>query len=206
MTLLMHLNDLENNIDADGPFKWIDPEVIEGIDSIGLKANNERKWFRKSVDAEDVEGADEIVTDYLCECLLEQRMLIDGEEAIPQKLDIDAVMLVKAGIYLMCDFGSSYAGTHLSSWRELLTTSNAATCLDLLASAYENSGSFVRDILRDFILELFRYGPMWEPQEGYFSKVLSDEQNSFLSLVLEQGYSTIDNQDARSFADGSKRI
>lgn len=202
----MHLNDCEKIIDSDGPFRWVSPEIVEGFDSASLKADNELKWFRKGDFAEDVEGADEIITDYLCECLLERKTLLDNERAIPPVLDIDAVMLVKAGVHLICDFGSSYAGTHLSSWRELLTTSNAGACLDLLARSYEGVDSFIRDILRGFILELFCFGPLWNPQKGIFSAVLSDEQNKFLHRVFENGYSTIDNQDARLFSDGSKRI
>ncbi|WP_444933682.1 hypothetical protein [Microbulbifer sp. JTAC008] len=203
---MMHLKDCEKIIDADGPFRWVYPGSIEGFNSAALKSENERKWFRKGNFSEDVDSADEVITDYLYECLLERKNLIDNEESITVALDVDAVMLVKAGICLICNFGSSYAGTHLSDWRELLTTNNASTCLDLLESAYEDSDSFIRDILRDFILELFRYGPLWDPQEGYFSKALSDKENKFLSLVLKQGYLTISNQDARLFVDGSRRI
>lgn len=202
----MNLNDLANTIKANGPFKWIDPKSIEEIDPVALKFNNEHNWFCKFVIVENIEGADEIITDYLYECLLERKMLIDKGKPIPKGLDIDATMLVKAGIYMICHFGSSYAGTHLSSWRELLTANNAGVCIELLISAYKKSHSFTRDILRDFILELFRYGPLWEPQIGYFSKLLSDHQNNFLNIVLENGYLTIDNQDARLFIDGSKRI
>lgn len=206
MTLPMHLNNLGKIINSDGPFEWIDPELIEGIDPYTLKISNERKWFRKNNISDDIETEDEIIVDYLCECLLERKMDIENRRSIPHALDIDAVMLVKAGIFLICDLGSSYAGTNLAVWRDLITDRNARKCLDLLCSAYERSDPFVRDILRDFILNLFRFGPLWDPPEGTFSTVLTNEQNKFLTLIFEKGYSTINNQDARFFSDGSKRI
>ncbi|MBU2714347.1 hypothetical protein [Zooshikella harenae] len=202
----MHLNDLINKLEQDGPFEWVSPEMIEDFDFVKLKAKNELKWFQKSNPSEDIESPDEIITDYLCECLLERKFLIDNGRSLPLVLDIDAFMLVEAAIYLICKLGSSYAGTHLAGWRDLLTSNKASGCLDLLAKAYTNSNSFVRDILRDFILELFRYGPLWTPSKGAFFNSLNDEQNSFLRLALLNGYITINNKDSRYFIDGSMRV
>ncbi len=206
----MHLNDLKERIETDGCFEWIHPKMVGGIEPYKLKVYNENKWFRRSEikDSDSYESEDEIITDYLYECLIERKMLIDNGEDIPEALNVNAIMLVKAGVYLICDLGSSYAGTHLAHWRELLSKGDVSDCLDVLISAHGvTPESFIRDILRDFILELFSFGTLWgyHENEGKHSALLSNEHNDFLRKIFSDGYSTIDKHNAKLFIDGSKR-
>jgi len=201
----MRLSELRDRINCDGPYEWVDPQLVD-LDTAFVKELNRRKWFCKYDLTEDSESEDEVITDYLYECLLEQKNLTDSGKIIPPELNVNAVMLVRAGIYMISNLGSSYAATHLSSWRELLTASNSNQCFDLLSEAYKKSDSFAQDILRDFILGLFQYGPFWESPDGVFSIELGDKKNAFLKAIYERGYCTIDNEDLRLFVDKSKRF
>jgi hypothetical protein len=203
----MHLNDLEKLVNSDeGPFAWMRPDCVQGIDITAVKEMNELRWFQKLKLGDDDDTPDEIIADYLSRCLIRRHILMDDKEPLPSELEIDGVMLVNACIYLICELGSSYAAFRLSIYNELVTEDNVHTCLDLAADAYENSTGFIRDILRDFILDMFRYGPLWQEEGGYFTDVLTPEQNDFLKRVFDQGYLTLDNEDGRLFADGSKLI
>ena len=206
MIYKMHLSEIKHRIDSEGPFYWVSPDQITGISTSKIKLCNQEKWFRRIDSPNSIESEDEIITDYLYECLLQNEAVLPSNTEISQNIRVDGITFIQGSIYLICQLGSSYAATHLSHWRNLVVEDEASHCLMLLSSAYRTESSFIRDILRDFILDVFQFGPLWEPAEGVFANILGHEQNSFLKEILDNGYLTINNQDARYFSDGSKRF
>ncbi|MDM3872124.1 hypothetical protein QSV34_12280 [Porticoccus sp. W117] len=201
------MNDL--NKDLENPdeaiLRWLRPIDVSGVDSESLLKLNEKKWFATGLRDDENETADEIITDYLRECLSRQDKLVSENKDIPKDAVIDAKMLVDAAIFLICFLGSSYAATLLSWSRELISPDNASDCLVDLSEAYANSQSFVRDILRDFILEIYRYGPLWGDEGREVFNTLNDDQQLFLKTVFDDGYLTIDKNNARLFESGQER-
>jgi len=63
-----------------------------------------------------------------------------------------------------------------------------------LITAHEDSNSFVQDILRDYILELFQYGDMWDEPNGKFYESLNSSHNEFLEQIFNEGYITLNNK------------
>ncbi len=126
----MHLNEIKERIDNYGPYKWIDPDTVLGIDNSRTLKINKNRWLQPELNTDD-EGDDEIIVDYLWDCLMEQKRLVEKRMLLPSELNIDAIKLVKAAVYLIGKMGSSYAATHLSMFRELLTGENVNICIDI---------------------------------------------------------------------------
>jgi len=72
----------------------------------------------------------------------------------------------------------------------LINDDNASKSFDSLVDAYERSDSFIKDILRDLILSLYCYGPMWQNNKGDFFNVFNQHQNAKLKEIYKNGYST----------------
>ncbi len=199
----ININELSERVENYGPYEWVDPKNICGTDVYKTKAENRKKWFGRF--CETYESDDEKIADYLTDCLLDCEGLRMKENSSVY-ININGKMLVEAAICLICEYGSSYAGVHLSIWHNLINDKNAQECLDLLVSAYEKSEPFVKDILRDFILELYRIGSLWTSDNDCYEKILDKNSNDFLKRIVKEGYLTIDKRDARFFVNGSKRI
>ena len=189
----MHLNELVETLEGEVECAWIDPAVIKGINKEETFLANRKKWFRSISEytgSYDFETQDEIITDYLCDCISARNVTLKYKEKIPAHLKIDGYKLVKALIFLIFELGSSYASTNLSAYRDLINDDNASESFDSLVDAYERSDSFIKDILRDLILSLYCYGPMWQNNKGDFFNVFNQHQNAKLKEIYKNGYST----------------
>ena len=205
----MHVDEMNRRIEAEGPYVWCDPWDVEGVDFAAVKSWNERRWFSPvNVKIEEEEETpDEVIVEYLCSVITRILNLRLYRKQTEPDLDIDGVKLVKSIVFLVCEMGSSYAATIMGMQRRLVKPADAKECFALVKDAYDSSTWFVRDILRDFIIDLFEFGPLWEdePYGGRFSELWTEEELTFLHQVFENGYLTIDKEDASLFVDGTKR-
>lgn len=196
----MQLSEMNERLDSEGPFVWCDPWNVKGVDFTVVKACNEKRWFRPlNVEEELEETPDEVIVEFLMYAIISHERL--------KTPAIDGLRFVKAVLFLVCEAGSSYAANILVAKRELVQEQDARECLALLKGAYSSSTWFIRDILRDFILELFCFGPLWEeePYGGRFRDLWTEQELAFLHHVFDDGYLTIDKEDASLFVDGTKR-
>ncbi|MCZ4279669.1 hypothetical protein O4H49_02690 [Kiloniella laminariae] len=201
---------LKDAVANGGPYCWVSPEDVGGIDRQEVLANNRKRWFlsvkeyRLLRDDEFARGhdpADVSLTEYLTDCLLERESLT----AIPPELRITGRDYVEAVRYMICELGSSYASNMLQMYRDLIDETNASACLVCLQEEFEPAEPFIKDILRDFILEVFQFGELWY-EEGKYKNVLTDAQNRFLRKIYDDLYYTYNNDDLRFFRDGSPRF
>ncbi len=200
----MHINEIVKRLENEGPYKFVHPDKILGIDSDKIMDKNRIKWYSKiKVDEGDDLGLDTEIAEYLDQILLEQENL--QKKGYSPKM-LNGLTFVDAIISLICRFGSSYAGYNLSMWSCLLNERNAQDCLDALRSAYEKSDDFITDILRDFIIDFFRYGSLWLPEDRVCVNSLTKDSVGFLAQLSKSDYVTFCKSDARLFKNGSPRI
>lgn len=207
----IHIDNLSKRLSDYGPFEWVFPENVLGIDKDKVRNINKEKWFSSKAGIDDLaienESEDETITDYLLDCLSEQNLGIDENLKTEKSMKIDGITLVKTAIELICGFGSSYAGVLLTTYRELINESNVQECMKLLKNTYEKSMEpFIKDILRDFILDIFEFGPLLNNASGKYYKFLNKDSNDFLKKIYDHGYFTINKDDARYFSNGKKRL
>jgi hypothetical protein len=200
-----YIRDIHERVIEYGPYEWIDPKDIKDLDLDLIKAKNKKDWFGVAnvEDISDEESDDEIIVDYLVDCLSEQKSDPTSSIKIPQ---INELMFLEAAIFLICELGSSYAKTHMAKFKTLISEQKSQECINLVIANYKNiSELFIKDIYRDFVLEVFEYGPLWEWSNSKY-KILDQHSNKFLEQIFKNGYFTIDNDDARYFSDGTKRF
>ncbi len=208
MLIRLALCDLEVIMATDGPYHWIKPEEISGIDEKEVFSKNKTKWFKAWDGCVEDDFADTVLADYYNDCVSLRTIKLDKGQCIPRELDITGIDFIKVAIYLICNLGSNYAACVFTSNKKLVDEESAQPCLALMVDAFEKSEPFVKDILRDFILEVFKYGPLWSAvgSKGGFYQVLNLEQNLFLERIFKEGYITLSNVDGRLFADGRRLI
>jgi hypothetical protein len=199
---LINVNDLQKAIDQYYidliPQPWVHLDELQGLDISGIFSKNQRCWFTPT-SCEEEQGCNDLDDDHFI-----------ITEYITDVFDISkngsAMLLVESAIFLIGTLGSTYAAYMLGHPIDsLITRYNARECLEPLMSAHKASRSFVRDIFRDFILDLFLAGGYFAPDnegKSIFFEVLTDEQNTFLKNIYDQEYITLSNEDGRLFADG----
>lgn len=195
MHLSMCLNDLKKALANDGPYTWLKASEVGGVDVQGVIRANKENWFSERTTHMPLDDSpDQVIADYLCDCLAWQDLGDDSEVGHGER--VTGLSLIENAIFLIGAMGSSYAAVSLVMWRERIVSEEAQECLALLLEAYGSSVGFVRDILRDFILDLFCFGPLWEdePFGGTFAELWSFEELDSLKTVFQNGYETLDEE------------
>lgn len=157
----MHLIELNKRLENDGPYIWIEPHSIEGIDLDLLIENNRKRWLNKRTE-DGIETEDEIIVDYLWDCLMEQKRREEENDEVVGIEKINSIALIEAAVFLITKMGSSYAATLLATFRDLLIPEEMDDCFIMLKSALESVDDFRLDILEYFILELFQTRPTFK--------------------------------------------
>ncbi len=202
----MHIKEIIRRLNNYGPYEWIHPKNIEGLEIDNIIKRNKTIWF-STLNVEDIsdndDEDDEAITDYLIDCYSEQ---LRQTKASKNAWLIDGIMVVDAAAFMISKLASSYAATHFPIFSDPINKKNAQICLDLLESNYSKTTEFfIKDILRDFILDLYKTGPLWDLKMSKKSYVDKNSQE-FLINIFKKGYYTINNKDARYFANGNKRF
>lgn len=200
-----NIGDVHERVIECGPYEWIDPKDIKYLDLALFRDKNKKDWFSNAniEDMDDEESDDEIIVDYLVDCLSEQ---INEPTSFSKMSQINELMFLEAAIFLICELGSSYAKTHMAKFKTLISDKKSQECMNLLIESYKNIKElYVKDIYRDFVLEVFEYGPLWESSKSKY-KTLDQNSSRFLERIFKEGYFTIDNNDARYFSDGTQRF
>jgi hypothetical protein len=206
---MMHLDDIEALEATVGPPVWIAPKEIRGIDEIGLKRANEEQWFSvANSSTRDIELPDLTVVLFLLRALRARTSFLEQGSEVPEQLDVSSSLLLEGVLHMISVWGSSFAATMFVGEKDIVSAveKDPEKSLDLMRSKYMEADPFVKDILRDFILDVLRYGPAWEPTVGRYCSSLRDDQIAFLQHLSDGGYVTIDNADGRYFVDGRRRL
>ncbi len=96
--------------------------------------------------------------------------------------------------------------TLLTHFKNIISSNVAQDCMDMLIKEYDSiKDLYIKDMFRDFILEIFEYGPLWESKTSKY-KFLDHNSFFFLHQIFKNGYYTINNEDARYFSNGKKRF
>lgn len=189
----MHLSEIDSANWNCGPYAWVRPSAISGVNAAEIKELNRESWFLsgKTLDIR-VGMVDHLIVDYLQGCLFAKRNLVQRNCEIPDTLHVGPRDIIDATVYLIEDLGSLYAAIMLVGVPEIDLGAQgiAESCLDELMQKYGSSDSFVRDIFRDYILDLYQFGPLWAPPEGCYSKFLREDQDNFLKEIFDGGYVT----------------
>ena len=206
----IHIDEIRQRVTdhEDGPYDWVDPRNIAGLDLEDARRENKEEWFiqvtRAYVESigEGEDTDDGVITDYLRDCINGQNSTcICQKKLVP----ITDFMFIDAAIFLIEEMGSSYAAVILIVYRKIVEKENLQACFDMVRQALERTREpFIIDIWRDFMLDLFEFGPLWHAKTSP-SRYLDKASVDFLQQILDDGYVTIDNKDARYFSDGRAR-
>ncbi|WP_419905009.1 hypothetical protein [Kiloniella sp.] len=213
------LKELMRRNELGVPNLWLDIRSVTGFEKSFISINNFRKWFMPThpLLKGRPDRADNF-TQYLLGCFQGPCFILDKEKKLQPTPALTGIDFIEAASYLICDMGSSTAAKKLTQHgKSLITLENAKSCLEILRLRHAEVENYIKDILRDFILDLFQYAPLEQPDlngeiEGepgkggsVFTKVLSNEQNEFLKEIFATGYHTLSNSDDDLFADGRPR-
>ena len=75
----------------------------------------------------------------------------------------------------------------------------------LAAIAHERE-PFVRDILRSLLWDYLDVGGLWPGWQARLRDAVDPSVIDSIEALVQNGYETIDNEDARRFADGRPRL
>lgn len=173
---MMHLTELKKRIKDDGPFVWIEPNSIIGVNLDDVLHRNRERWLNKYTPDDQIETEDEIIVDYLWDCLMEQKNTKQIQSDIKK---INSIDLVNAVIFLIQSMGSSYAASLLVVFRDLLSQEEIQECITALEQAFKNSKEFQSYVMKSFILDFFRY----DSDRCDLALEISDANKEFLDYV-----------------------
>ncbi len=186
----MKLKEIKQRLDNDdGLYTWIYPMEVENVDYKKTKEQNKLNWNKKiDINIEPGETKDEII----CDFLLDYLSLYQSKNFtfIDNIVEINAEMIIKAAIELICNFGSSYSGVHLSMYGEFVNAENVNNCIEIIMRQFDKSDSFIHDIFRDFILEIFSYDDLLGTSDMFYGESIKIENQLFLQRVYKIGYFT----------------
>jgi len=136
MVFSLHINEIHKRVLEYGPYDWINPKDIIGLNSHLIKKINKERWF-EVIDVSkisDDDTDDEMIVDYLEDCLSEQINNTTDGENIPQ---INGMMFIQATTFLICELASSYAATHLAKYKTVINEGDAQDCMNSLILDYQ---------------------------------------------------------------------
>jgi hypothetical protein len=184
---LSDIHDLEYS-DAPGDYFWIHPALIEGYKTSEAKKSAIQRQINISNNEESIDTPDTLLTDYLCKCLDQRKLLIDKGLFIPPKLTISIVEYIDALIYLVKDLQSSYACNILGATNyhddDFFEPTYASVVLQRLKAAFISANTQEASLLvRDLILEIFHVGYPWGSTPR-FKSFLKDDEIDFIETIL----------------------
>lgn len=204
-TVHLTLEQIEIRYRELGPFQWLHPRNVEGIDTQRLKEFNKDRWFKMVCTDEDSIREDLVVVEYLLACIRRSNDSMGKDTPYSGEIEITSDVILDAVAYMISDWGSSFAAVMFAVQKGLITEDNAERNFDMLLMAHGKAEPFIKDIYRDFILEIYRYGPLWKPPTGAFSRSLRKDQNESMTRLFDNMYVTINNSNCRFFSDGRRR-
>ncbi|WP_156919329.1 hypothetical protein [Azovibrio restrictus] len=142
---------------VDDPMQrtWIDPSSVTGFDVAAVFRINEERYFTSDGCAdEESETEDEIIQDYLMNCILSLE-----QSGNP----VNAVTILNAAIFLIEKLGCRQVAHIWPFVRKYFDAQTFSLAYSKIRNIYEGSDSdFVRLLLADFTLDLF---PSDDPQQ-----------------------------------------
>ena len=177
--------EIEYREDNVGPYEWMDPATITGINEKFEKEKRRIEWeiFEARepfiYDLDEDAGPDVILTQYFDSCI---EYYFDNN-----KLEqIEVQCFVNVALYIMINLGSHHPVLFLDNSKRITTEKNAKFILNEFKQVYQQTKEpFVRENLRDFILEKYKFGYGWIKPKGKFADILSEEENGFLEFLLK---------------------
>lgn len=180
---------IEELIDRDegaGPFIWVRPENVAGVDEAEMLARNlkAREKLDSSFEDEDI-FPEAFVCSYLESCV--------RHRSAQTRIDVEDV--IGACVYIMVGWGSSIPAHDFYGDLDLLSRDNASKTLKIIQSVYQGlSNEVLRKNIRYFVSEHYRVGGVWALSGAsrffgaldsvdleFVSKLNFDEMNSILN-------------------------
>lgn len=150
---------------------WIDPSSIAGFDAAAVFRKNKERYFTSDgCTDEDCETEDEIIQDYLMNCIL---------SAEQSGRPVSAITILDAAIFLIEGLGCRQVAHIWPFMREYFDAQTFSLAYSKLKDVYEGSDSdFVRLLLADFILDFF---PSDDPKAFF----VNSERREFFQQLEE---------------------
>lgn len=198
--MTVYLSELVHCIDEDaGPVPWVEPDSVVGFERRAEFERAKTSWFRLDPGLDLSASPVELIPDYIDHCL--------SRAAFYDAPPISGERLLDALIWLVRSLGSSYAVGTLAVWRGLVQEVPTQVALEkVLAAITQEPEPFVRDILRSLLWDYFDVGGLWPDWQARLRGVVDPSVIDSIEALGQNGYETIDNEDARRFADGRPRL
>lgn len=162
------------------PSRWIDLRSVGGYDRSAEFERGKRSWRHGGTGDGEIEHPAEIMADYLT-------WVIRDPDCPAQPSNV----LVDAALFLIETLGSTYATYTLPTARNQLVGGQSSQFLDrVLSTRHATSEPFVKDLLRDFMMEVLNAGPFFPDWETRLSGPCSPMAIAALERIISTGYLT----------------
>ncbi|WP_440531910.1 hypothetical protein [Variovorax sp. YR566] len=180
------IEELINRDEGAGPFIWVRPQDVSGVDAAEMLARNlkAKEKLNSSFEDEDI-FPEAFVCSYLESCV--------RHRSAQAKIDVEDV--IGACVYIMVKWGSSIPAHGFYGDLDLLSLDNASKILKIIRSVYQGlSNEVLRKNIRYFVSEHYRASGVWALSDAsrffgaldsedleFVSKLNFDEMNSILN-------------------------
>jgi len=170
------IEELVARDEGAGPFVWVRPQDVIGIDASKILAGNlkSRKSLNSYFDDEDI-SPEASVCSYLESCVRHR----------PEHSEITVDDVVGACVYIMVKWGSSLPAHGFYGDLDLISSGNASRILKILRTVYDGlSTEVLRQNIRYFVGEHYQTNGVWALNGvPRFSDVLDSEDLECISKM-----------------------
>ncbi len=182
----MTVADLQKRIDDCTEGEWVDPSQIEDFNVAQELIHNKKRWNNAAEEA-DKDSPSSVIEYYLSCCITA------GE--IQNKLLATPIEILKVAFYLMIEAGISTVAFTWPAHRNIFPETQAEEIMHYMQSSFEKTKDlFTRYLVLEFILDFYKYGPMWvnlneEENPDVFDKISNEphQQNAFAIYMCAVG-------------------
>lgn len=170
------IEEVINRDEGAGPFIWVRPQDVSGIEASEILARNLKSRVTWSSDSDaDVVLPEAYVCSYLESCVRHR----SGQS------EIQADDVIVACVYMMVHWGSSLPAHGFFGDLDLLSLENASRILKIIRLIYDGlSHEILRQNIRYFVGEHYRVAGMWVlGGESRFFKALDHGDFEFIARL-----------------------
>lgn len=181
----MDISVITKRVCENGPYEWVNPQEITGINRLEVKSFNAKLYYMSyaeelSIENEILNSPDFFIKSYLENCITLHSF--HPGRSLPTSDEF-----FNAILFLVIDFGCVGAAYGLGSAinsDKFINNENAANIFDLIwHSILEQKEIFILITLCDFLCDVFHYGELWTNVQ--FSESLASERMKFLDFTYE---------------------
>lgn len=176
LSVPISIDELISRDEGVGPFVWVRPQNISGIDASVIFARNLKLRERPALISDDEDMLPEAsVCSYLESCI--------RHRSDRSKIEVDDV--IDACVHIMLRWGSSLPAHGFYGDVDLLSCDNASRILKIIKNIYEDlSNEVLRQNIRYFVGEHYRVSGVWAlGEKSRFADALDSEDLRFVSKL-----------------------